>query len=143
MLLYRIVRFKGVLVLLGCVDLIALYKIIDSFFQGSHFLIILFILFGWIPRKTRRVHLVMVLLTAFSWFFLGIWYGWGYCFWTDWHWKVQNKLGVQNLPDSYIKYLLDSITGLNLSTTLVDSATAVCFLLCALASLYVNFRTRS
>lgn len=117
-----------------------MYKALNYFFIGSHILIILFTLFGWIPRKTRKLHLVLMFLIAFSWFVLGIWYGWGYCFWTDFHWMVQRKLAVQNMPNSYIKFLLDSLTGLNLDATLVDYGTAVCFLLCFLASLYVNFK---
>lgn len=119
------------------------YRALNYFFYVSHVFIIIFALIGWIPRKTRKFHFVLMMLTLFSWLFLGIWYGWGYCFWTDWHWRVQSKLGVQNLHDSYIKLLLDSFTGLNLSTTFVDSVTAACFLLSLLASLHVNFRHAS
>jgi len=39
-------------------------------------------------------HRASLLLTAFSWFVLGIWYGWGYCVCTDWHYMVlRDELG--------------------------------------------------
>ncbi|MBT3271653.1 MAG: DUF2784 family protein, partial [Spirochaetales bacterium] len=52
-----------------------------------HSCVIIFNLTGWIWRKTRIPHLILIGLTAFSWFVLGIWYGFGYCPSTDWHWR--------------------------------------------------------
>jgi len=44
-------------------------------------------------EKTRKANLILLLLTGLSWFGLGIFYGWGYCPLTDWHWKVLRELG--------------------------------------------------
>jgi len=86
-------------------------KILDLLFTLAHLIIIAFNLFGWIWKKTRKAHLIVVGITLASWFILGIWKGWGYCFLTDWHWRVKEKLGETGLPDSFIKYMADKITG--------------------------------
>jgi len=56
-------------------------------------MLVLFIVFGWIWRKSRKAHFVVSILTAFSWFFIGIWYGFGFCPLTEWHYQVRMKLG--------------------------------------------------
>jgi len=99
-----------------------------------------FIIFGWMWKKTRVANLVVVLLTAFSWFILGIWYGFGFCPSTEWHWQVRMKLGYYDMPNSYTKFLVDSLTGLDVSQKLVDIF-AVFFLVMALvASVLTNTR---
>ncbi|MCP2519660.1 DUF2784 domain-containing protein [Candidatus Aminicenantes bacterium AC-708-M15] len=117
-----------------------MYYFLDKFFFVFHSSIIVFNLFGWIWKKTRLLNLITLLLTFFSWFFLGIWYGFGYCPCTDWHWQVREKLGYYDMPSSYLEFLIESITGLNVSSKLVDIF-AVIFLLFAICiSTYVNFR---
>lgn len=80
-----------------------------------------------------------MLLTAASWFVLGIWYGWGYCPLTDWHWGLKEKLGEKNLPNSFIKYFADKITDRDTDPLLVDAATLGCLAVAVIASVYVNF----
>lgn len=77
-------------------------------------------------------------LTAFSWFLLGIWYGWGYCFCTDWHWQVREALGYHDRSTSYIHLLLLKLTGVDFNPQLVDTCTAMVFAICLAASLWVN-----
>ena len=114
--------------------------LLDWFFFLFHNFVILFNLFGWVWKRTRRANLLLLLLTAFSWFFLGIWYGWGYCMCTDWHWQVLEKLGRANLPNSYITYLLQRInTNWQVPQNIIDTATAACFFLALVASVVVNF----
>lgn len=98
------------------------------------------ILFGWIWRKTRVANLIVVLLTAFSWFILGIWYGFGYCPSTDWHWQVRMKLGHYDMPSSYTKFLVDSLTGLDVKATLVDIFAVLFLILALFASVLTNVR---
>ncbi len=117
-----------------------MYELLNIGFILFHTLLILFNLLGWIWKATRRLHLATILLTAFSWFVLGIWYGFGYCFCTDWHWQVRRELGYTDMPNSYIKFLIELLTGINLSADLVDVATAILFFLALVMSLYVNFR---
>ena len=106
-----------------------MYELLDMFFVFIHSFLIIFNLFGWRWKKTRKANLVLLLLTAFSWFVLGIWYGIGYCPLTDWHWKALRHLGNYNLPNSYVKYLADRITGLDFNAQLVDTLVVVLFLL--------------
>jgi len=113
---------------------------LNIFFFVFHTCTILFIVFGWIWNKTRLANLILIVLTAFSWFFLGIWYGFGYCPCTDWHWQVRMKLGLYDSSTSYLEFLVEELTGLDVSRGLVDIF-AVAFLVAALSlSIVLNVR---
>jgi hypothetical protein len=86
--------------------------------------------------------LIIVFLTVCSWFLLGIWYGWGYCFLTDWHWEVKERLGERGLPNSFIKYALDEIFNRSLRTRVIDTATLVVFIAVVIITVYMNFIRR-
>ena len=111
----------------------------DILFTFLHLIIIGFNLLGWIWTKTRKAHFITILLTAASWFLLGIWFGLGYCPITDWQWQLKTKLGETNLPVSFIKYYADKITNTSVDNTIVDIVTLVTFLLAVIATVYVNF----
>lgn len=117
-----------------------MYHLLDITFIIFHTVLILFNLLGWIWKATRRWNLATLLITAFSWFVLGIWYGFGYCPCTDWHWQVRRELGYSDLPSSYITFLIELLTGIEINPNLVDATTAVFFFSALLISLYVNFR---
>jgi len=55
-------------------------------------------------------------------------YGFGYCFCTDWHWAVRQRLGYPEMPRSYIKFLILAATGWNVNDMLVDAVTITAFL---------------
>lgn len=113
---------------------------LDKFFFAFHSFVVLFIVFGWTWRKTRKAHLAIIFMTAFSWLILGIWRGFGYCPCTDWHWAVKSRLGQSDLPSSYIKYLADSFTGLDFDAAIVDYLTAGAFALAFIISIYLNYK---
>lgn len=113
--------------------------LLDFLLTLLHLLIIGFNLFGWIWFKTRKLHFICVLITAACWLGLGYWYGIGYCPITDWQWQVKTQLGEQNLPNSFIKYYADKISGKNIDTVFIDVITATSFFLAATISVYVNF----
>lgn len=115
----------------------------DWFFLAFHSALILFNLFGWVWRKTRIAHLITISLTLLSWGFLGIWYGWGYCPLTDWHWQVLERLGTVGLPNSYISYLLDRLFGWRPDQKWVDAGTLGFTLLAFGMSIWVNWRKKS
>jgi hypothetical protein len=117
-----------------------MWQLLDFLFLVVHTGIMGFNLFGWMWRKTRRANLALLLLTAFSWFGLGLWYGWGYCICTDWHWKVLDHLKIQDLPNSYITYLLQRFTNWNLPQTIIDTATVSLFFLALPCSVFTNWR---
>lgn len=100
---------------------------IDYFFFVFHTVLTLFNVFGWIIPRWRLANLVTLSLTAFSWFVLGIWFGFGYCPFTDWHWKVRQLLGYTDDSNSYIHFLILKITAINFSEHFVDAATVIVF----------------
>jgi len=117
-----------------------MFAFLDKFFFIFHSALILLILFGWIWRKTRVANLIVVLLTAFSWFILGIWYGFGFCPSTEWHWQVRMKLGHYDMPSSYTKFLIDSLTGMDVNEKLVDIFAVLFLTLALFASVLTNVR---
>jgi hypothetical protein len=121
---------------------LSLLKFLDILLTVAHLVLIGFNLLGWIWIKTRKAHLITVAATAFSWFVLGIWFGWGYCPITDWQWKVKEKLGETDLPNSFIKYYADKISGRNIDPSVVDTITLVTFLIVIIGTIYFNFFKR-
>ncbi len=117
------------------------YQILDVFFILLHLAIIGFNLLGWISRRTLRWHLLSVILTAGSWFLLGIWYGMGYCPITDWHWQVKRQLGAEDLPSSFITWFAQQIWPGTVDPLLIDWMTGIGFGLAAIISLYLNWKT--
>jgi hypothetical protein len=111
---------------------------IDYFFILFHSALILFNIFGWIIPKWRFANLISLSVTAFSWFVLGIWYGIGYCPFTDWHWKVRQLLGYRDESNSYIHFLILKIFGVHLPENWVDTATLIILLLAFFISVILN-----
>ena len=112
-------------------------QFLNGFFFAFHTAWVLFIALGWMWKRARPWHLAGVVLTAFSWFVLGFWYGWGYCVCTDWHYRVLDGLGR---PESrtYSHLLLETITRLELSPWLADFITAGVFVTAAVLSVALN-----
>lgn len=123
-------------------DKLILYKIANIFFFIFHIILICFNLFGWIPTALRKWNLISLSLTAFSWFILGIFYGFGYCFLTDWHWHIRQKLAYTTESNSYIHFLITELTGISIEENRVDIITAIFFFAAFLSSIYVNIRDR-
>lgn len=121
---------------------ITIYKFANSFFFVFHVALIFFNLFGWAPRSLRKWNLITLLLTAISWFGLGICYGFGYCFLTDWHWQIRDKLGYATDSNSYIHFLITELTPLSIGEAVVDVWTAILFFLALAVSIALNMRDR-
>ncbi|HEX8334377.1 MAG TPA: DUF2784 domain-containing protein [Segetibacter sp.] len=113
--------------------------LLDVLLTLFHVAIIVVNLFGWIWKKTRKLHFILAMATLASWFILGLWFGLGYCPVTDWQWQVKSKLGERNLPASFIEYYAEKITSYNFSTSFIDIVTLVSFLLAISFSVYFNF----
>jgi hypothetical protein len=120
---------------------LTLYKIANAFFFIFHIALIFFNLFGWIFRSLRKWNLITLLLTAMSWFLLGLFYGFGYCFLTDWHWHIRDRLGYSTESNSYIHFLVTELTPLSIDEGVVDVWTAIIFFLALAASIFMNVRT--
>jgi len=116
-----------------------MYKFLDIFFLIFHSCLIIFNLFAWAWKRTRIANLIILGLTAGSWLILGLIVGSpGYCPLTDWHFDILEKLGVTNLPSSYIKYLADRITGLDFNPSLVDILTLYGLIAAMIISIVLN-----
>jgi len=118
-----------------------MYQLLDYFFVIFHSALIIFNLFGWIWKKTRKANLVTLILTGLSWFALGVFYGIGFCPLTEWHWQVLTKLGERNLPVSYTEYLVNRLLGINLSVN-YDILTGALFFAALGFYLFFNIRKK-
>ncbi|WP_297795592.1 DUF2784 domain-containing protein [uncultured Eudoraea sp.] len=121
----------------------AVLQLVNYFFYLFHTVLILFNLFGWMFPKTRKLNLVSLLVTFASWGILGLWKGWGYCFLTDWHYAILRQLGENDLPSSYIAFLVEKLTGWMPGTELVNSLTLGLAVVALICSLWVNLRSRT
>lgn len=118
-----------------------IYRLLDIFFVVFHTSLTLFNLFGWIWKKTRLANMITLALTGASWLFLGLIVGMlGYCPLTDWHFDILEKLGKTDLPTSYIKYLVDRLTGLDVNQIIVDKATLYGLIAALAISLFLNIK---
>lgn len=115
------------------------FKTADIVFTIFHIVLTLFNLTGWAFNRLRRIHLVSILLTLGSWLVLGFFYGFGYCFLTDWHWDVKQELGEKGLPNSFIKYYLDILFNADIPANTVDII-AIAGLVFALAMTIIRNR---
>lgn len=116
---------------------------LNYFFYIFHTVLVLFNLFGWLHPKTRKFHFYSLVITLFSWRILGIWYGFGYCLLTDWHYQVLRKLGETGMPSSYIAFLIEIFTGWLPGADLVNNWTLILTVVALVCSVWVNFFRRN
>lgn len=100
-----------------------------------------FVSVGWIWRRTRPWQLIAVGLTALSWFGLGLWYGWGYCPCTDWHWQVRERLGYDD-PSSYTQLLIRVVTGVDIGGPAANALTLGVLVVAATLGVVLHMRDR-
>ena len=117
-----------------------LFKFLDIFFLVFHTSVIVFNCLGWIWIITRKWNLMLLLITGLSWTLLGIWYGFGYCPCTDWHWNVLEELGRQPETPSYIEYLYERLSGWEVTTRIANQATVWTYILLLVVSTVLNIR---
>lgn len=115
-----------------------MYQFLNYFFFVFHTALIVFNTFGYIPKKTRKWNLITLSLTALSWFVLGIWFGWGYCVCTDWHWRVREHLGLFDNDVSYTHFLARKLTGIDFPQKATDIVTAADFFISFALSIFLN-----
>ena len=104
-----------------------LLQALDVLLMVVHLGVIGINVLGWIFPATRWLQRWVLGLTTLSWLGLGWWFGWGYCFLTDWHWDVKRALGESPLPPSYIQYILRNRLGFQWPDLWVDAATGAVF----------------
>ena len=105
-----------------------------------HNLLILFNMTGWIWPRTRKLHLVTLGATLFSWIVMGAWYGWGYCLCADWHFQIRRQLGIHDHESSYMELLLNRIPGVTVTRRFADVVTVSGLVLILMATTWVWIR---
>lgn len=96
---------------------------LDIFFHVFHLSIIIINVTFWMSFRTLVFAQISMILTLISWVGFGYFYGFGYCFLTDWQWQIKEKLGESNLPASYVKLVVDRTFAVDVNSTLVDQWT--------------------
>ena len=102
--------------------------------------LICFNLCGWAWKKTRRLNLLSIGITAGGWIAFAPWYGLGYCPCTDWHWQVKEALGQPDLPNNYLTYLFDAWTGIKITDDFAARLAWLCLVPALVASVTLNLR---
>lgn len=116
------------------------YQILDWFFIIFHTALIIFNVFGWAVKSLRKWNLITLSLTAVSWFILGIFYGMGYCFLTDWHWSILLELDKYPIENSYVQYLFRRLFSIKVTADFADTLTASVFFIAVFISVFLNIR---
>jgi len=106
----------------------------DWLFTALHVGVVLGFLFLWVPKRTKRLYPWLVGAVATSWLLLGAWKGLGYCFLTDWHWRVKRARGEVSMPGSFLKYAADAVAGRDVPSHWVDAVAGGVFVVgCVIA----------
>lgn len=116
--------------------------LLDGIFFVVHTLIILLNVFGGLFPKTRRLNLVCMSLTLFSWLVLGYWFGWGYCICTHWHWQVRQALGIHDQAETYNQLLVYKLTGWLPNATLTANVSVGALLFAIMVQVVTTFSER-
>lgn len=102
-------------------------RLLNIVFHLIHLTIIFIFLFGLFFEKFRPLHFILSISILISWAGLGIIFGFGYCLLTDLHWKVKKKLNQNPGTELYIKYVIDKLTGRDISQDLINILTNCIF----------------
>ena len=116
-------------------------RALNILFHIAHLSFITFSALAWMSPALRPAHLMIQATVLFSWFILGYWKGWTYCFLTDLHWRVRRRMGLANKTDSYIKYMIDRATGKDANPEWVNRGTVTVFFVTTALSSFL-FLTR-
>jgi hypothetical protein len=98
---------------------------LNHFYHAVHLAVIALSTFGWLWSRFHVLHVALLISILLSWGVAGIFYGFGYCFLTDWHWEVRRRLGIRDDPHSYTKLLFDAVTGREIAPFIVDFVTVI------------------
>ena len=103
---------------------------LDYILTFLHASLVIFAITGWAFDSTRKFHFWTVLCILFAWLVIGYWLGTtGYCPITDFHWDLKRALGEVNLPNSFIKYMLDWLFQYDFNRHEVDRLTGIVMVL--------------
>lgn len=113
--------------------------LLDYMLHVVHLSLMSICIVGWMFEPTRVLHLLVIIGVTISWFGLGKFFGFGYCVLTDTQWRIKRKLGQEPYTESYVKYMLDKVTGLDIDKKITDRLTLYTYVAAVVLSLTVNF----
>lgn len=115
---------------------------IDVLFFVFHTALILFNLVGWVWAPIRRLHLICIAATLFSWVVMGAFYGFGYCLCTDWHFQVRRSLGLPVFGHTYLQLMAQVFWGIEMSQTVSNllAGGGLLFILMAMLAVWIKQR---
>ena len=98
----------------------AMLHVLNIAFFTGHTAFIVFNLTGWAFQRTRKLHLLCLGATMFSWFVMGAVKGMGYCLCTDWHFQIRRQLSLPVNVHSYIQLMAEVFFGLKVDRMTSD-----------------------
>ena len=110
-------------------------RVLNILLHLAHLAVILFSALGWLVAALRPLHLALQGVILFSWFGLGYFKGWTYCFLTDLHWRIKQAMGRPAESETYMKLLADRVSRRNVDAVLVNRVTVSVFFTTTLLSL--------
>lgn len=119
-----------------------LLMIANVMLHAVHAIIFSVNLAGWAWVRTRLLGFYSLLLTFFSWFVMGVVYGYGYCPLTALHWHVKKLMGEGDLSESYAAYVVQHYLPLHVSAPMVDGWLYGASMIAFCASIYTLLRLR-
>jgi hypothetical protein len=115
---------------------------INVLFFVFHTALIVINLVGWVWAPTRRLHFICVAATLFSWGVMGVFYGFGYCLCTDWHFQVRRSLGLPVFGHTYLQLMSQVFLGIEMSQAMSNllAGGGLLFILTAMATVWIRQR---
>ena len=104
-----------------------------------HVVFIVFFVTGWVFCETRLWHLVVLGLVGFSWFGLGAFMGLGYCFITDIHWRLRERMGMIRPSGGYMKFIYHTLLKIDADDLIIDRITYVVAAFCTISSVILSW----
>lgn len=80
------------------------WHFLDILLGWFHWLIVGFMMLGWLFPEYRAIHLAACVLMFVGWFVFEYITGYPSCFLTLLQWKIKAKVGETNLPQSFFTY---------------------------------------
>ena len=112
--------------------------LLNYFYHFIHIFVIIVATFGWTLAKLHKLQIAVIFSILLSWIGGGLFFGFGYCFLTDWHWQVRRRLGIVDDPHSYTKLIFDMISGEDTAPKLVDTLTVAGLLIGIMGCIWRN-----
>jgi hypothetical protein len=116
---------------------------LDWFLNFLHFIIVFSLMLGWIFKRTRKYHRILLGGTTLFWLLLGPLMGKqiGYCPVTDMAWRVRKARGETHLEYGYINYLVER-AGFYMSDHTTDIVVGSVFVSIWVATVFFWIRDR-